>query len=89
MINEPEPEPEKESFRIISLPHKCQSIRYQITTKRNYFYRRQTDRQTDGRTDVAYDNNRYFFEERKNTKNVLVSMENQLCILISAIINSQ
>ena len=25
--------------------------RYQITSKRNYFHRRQTDRQTDGRTD--------------------------------------
>ena len=38
--------------------------RYQITAKRNYLYIR-TDRQTDGQTDVAYDNNRYFFISKK------------------------
>ena len=33
------------------------SVRSQITTKRNYSHRRQTDGRTDGWTDVAYDNN--------------------------------
>ena len=44
--------------------------KYPITAKINYFYRQQTDRQTDGRTKVGYtnvglhDNNRYFFEKK-------------------------
>ena len=32
-------------------------VRYRNTAKRNYFHRRQTDGQTDRRTEVAYDNN--------------------------------
>ena len=47
-------------------------VRHQITVKRNYFHRRQTDNQTDRQTDrltnVTYENNRYIFE-KKNTKN--------------------
>ena len=41
-------------------------VRYQITTKKNYFHRLQTD----GRRDVAYDNNMYFF--RKKEKKLLI-----------------
>ena len=33
-------------------------IRYQITERRNYFHRRQMDRQTDGRTDVPFGDSR-------------------------------
>ena len=42
------------------------NVRYQITAKRNYFHRLQTDGQTDGRADVAYDDNRKFFRKRIN-----------------------
>ena len=40
-------------------------IRYQYTAKIKYFYRQQTYRRTDGRTDVAYDNNRCFLFRKK------------------------
>ena len=46
--------------------------RYQIIAKKKLLTQmdRRTTRQTDGQTDVAYDNNRYFFSKiEKNTKN--------------------
>ena len=51
-------------------------IRYQITVKRKYFHRRQTDRQTDGRHDRRTDGQTLrtttigsFFEKKEiNTK---------------------
>ena len=43
-------------------------VRYRNTAKISYFPQT-TDGQTDGRTDVAYDKNRYFFfQKRKTTK---------------------
>ena len=53
-------------------------IRYQITAKRNYLHRGQTDgrtaRRIDVRTDFAYDNIRVFFR-KKPTKIDLPTLE--------------
>ena len=46
--------------------------RHQITAKRNYFHRRQTD----GRTDIAYENNRYFLEKKKKLLKSSISYQN-------------
>ena len=44
-------------------------VRYQITAKRNYFYRRQTDIQTDGQTSRTTTIGSFFSKKEKTTKN--------------------